>query len=159
MLLVIGGLSGAGKTTLGRHFEEKHAFKWLELDPSSGGDAVDKHGIRIEWDGLNLCGDPAPLLRRFSDNTVLTVTSLVVIPLVSDFDSFRVRYLYGPPEKCSARAIERSPYVVTQDSWNKNNECLLKYLNDECPLARKINVFDDMGQPRDVDDLAVAALG
>ena len=31
-LLIIGGLSGTGKSTLGRYFNSNFAYRWIELD-------------------------------------------------------------------------------------------------------------------------------
>ena len=49
MLLVVGGLSGAGKSELGRHLERYHAFRWVELDCYPK-DMVDELAIRSERD-------------------------------------------------------------------------------------------------------------
>lgn len=79
MLLLMGGLSGAGKTELGKYLEKHTAFHWVELDGGPQSDEVDRLKIRSAWD--NFCaGNPTALAARFPGQTVFTLPSSPIIP-------------------------------------------------------------------------------
>jgi hypothetical protein len=161
MLLIIGGLSGAGKSSLGRHLEQHHAFHWLELDCHPK-DMPKEHGIRDEWDELFEHADPSSLLARLPNNTVLTVPSPAVFHNVSKLPRWReirIRYLTGPKERCFARANARDPILVTHDHWKRNNNGLLTYLESAaCPVDWKVEVFDEAGEPKTLEQLALVVI-
>jgi hypothetical protein len=62
MLLFVGGLSGAGKSELGRYLQDHRAFIWLELDGEK--DMVDELKIRDEWEEFRK-GNPVLLSKRY----------------------------------------------------------------------------------------------
>jgi len=159
MLLLIGGLSGAGKSELGRYLEKSRGFRWIELDRGFGGtDQVDRLAIRREWESF-LAGDPAALIRLYPGATAVTIASLPIVraPMYQDGGWVRVRYLTGAPGKCFGRANGRTP-EIDRDHWNRYNGELLSYLR-ECPAEWKVNVFDDAGNARPIEDIADEVLG
>jgi len=107
MLLFVGGLSGAGKSELGRHLQDHRAFIWFELDGEK--DMVDELKIRDEWEEFRK-GNPVPLSKRYPGNVVLTVASFPIIkpPTYLNCDQVRVRCLFGPKKQCIERAKKRS---------------------------------------------------
>lgn len=158
MLLLIGGLSGAGKTALGKYLAKNTDFHWVELDGGERGrDEVTEWKIRAEWEQF-LKGDPNALGGRFPDKTVFTIPSFPIIkaPLYSDSTKVRIRYLTGPKELCFARANARSG--VTQEDWDNNNADLLAYFAQDCPTKWKLPVFTDAGEVRSPAELADAVM-
>ncbi len=66
MLILLGGLSGAGKSSLGEYLEVERGFRWVELDAGTfAADLVEVYRIRDEWDRLCAHGDIAPLIARY----------------------------------------------------------------------------------------------
>jgi tRNA uridine 5-carbamoylmethylation protein Kti12 len=160
MLLVLGGLSGAGKTTLAQHLEKQCTFCWFELDPPEDNEAVTEFKRSYQWKEF-LSGNPSPLIERFPGNTVITVSSDVIIdsPNYLTSSEIRIRYLSGPQEQCFSRAHERSPNIVTKARWDEYNRRLLEYLySGKCPAEWKIEVFDNCGRELTVDELARAII-
>jgi hypothetical protein len=159
MLLVVGGLSGAGKSELGRHLERYHAFRWVELDCYPK-DMVDELAIRSEWDDF-LAGNPWRLIERFAGDVVFTVPSRLIIDASKylSSDEVRIRYLTGSKEACFSRADARSPALVDRRYWDENNNKLLAYLaGAACPLDWKVQVFDRDGNARSLDEIARAVV-
>jgi hypothetical protein len=160
MLLILGGLSGAGKTTLAQHLAKERAFYWFELDPPEDNEAATELRSSDHWKDF-LSGNPCPLIDRFAGNTVITVASDVIIecPKYLTSSKIRIRYLSGPQERCFSRAHQRSSKKVTKEHWDRYNKRLLEYLGSEnCPADWKIEVFDNCGRDRSVDELAHAII-
>lgn len=165
MLLILGGLSGAGKSTLGRYLEKQCAFRWIELDPPGENEVnevndVTELKISSQWKEFR-AGNPSPLIQRFPGNTVITFASFVITDASKYLTSseIRIRYLLGPKEACFCRANARSPEIVSQQHWDKNNNSLLAYFDSgNCPAEWKIEVFHNSGRPRSLDELARAII-
>lgn len=161
MLFIVGGLSGSGKSTLGKHLLSQ-GLCWVELD-GQGVDMVNLLGIRAEWDAF--CNDdPSRLLALYSRQTVITLPSRVIVPEgYSTCANIRVRYLFGPKERCFGRARSRNPTMITQitqEFWDEHNSRLLKYLDStQCPPGWKLSVFEDDGKDVPVGRLAAEVLG
>jgi hypothetical protein len=159
MLLVVGGLSGAGKSALGRHLEGHYPFRWVELDCYPK-DMVDELAIRPEWEDF-LVGNPSRLIEHFAGDVVLTVPSRLIIDASKylSSDEVRVRYLTGSPDVCFSRASARSPALVDRRHWDANNNELVAYLaSAACPLDWKVQVFDRDGSAQSLNKIAQAVL-
>jgi hypothetical protein len=154
MLFLVGGLSGAGKSDLGKYLQENCGFRWIELDTPPV-DAVDELGIRHQWTAFQN-GDPDPLIAYSPSNTIVTVASFPIIkpPSYLNSDKVTIRYLTGPEEECFSRARVRSN--LDQAHWDRNNGDLLEFLNSgSCPPEWKIQVFDENGNPRTGEAIAL----
>jgi hypothetical protein len=117
MLLVVGGLSGAGKSELGRHLERYHAFRWVELDCYPK-DMVDELAIRSEWDDF-LAGNPWRLIERFAGDVVLTgVLANLKAPV-------------SPPGLLLCGSVRNAPFVAFSDAprFPAPAEAITKFLS------------------------------
>jgi hypothetical protein len=160
MLFFVGGLSGAGKSDLGKHLKEHCGLQWIELDRGPGVNAVEERGIGQQWTAF-ISGDPGPLIASYPGDTVVTVASFPIIrpPLYLNSDKVTIRYLTGPKEKCFFRARERSPNLVDRAHWCRNNRDLLTFLNSgSCPPEWIISVFDESGIPLTREAIACALI-
>ena len=156
-LLLIGGLSGAGKSSLG-HYLSHHGFQWLELDGGfEPNRRIDEARLRAEWDALLHGGNSVPFRRRYPGATVVTVASTVQFEEWLDAGQVRVRYLVGDPAACLDGAQGRDRRV-DREHWHKFNDGLLRYLDADCPENFKIRAWDERGGRRTHREIAAEIL-
>ena len=157
MLLIFGGLSGAGKTTLGKYLRDYWNFRWIDLDGGPGANIVARLKASTQWHQF-CAGNPAALLKHCPGQTVLTFPSFPIIqaPVYRDSTEVRIRYLTGPRQLCFSRANARAG--INEKYWDLNNRDLLKYLETSCPNEWKVLVVTETNKARPVAELAAEVL-
>jgi hypothetical protein len=160
MIHIIGGLSGCGKSTIGRFLRRKENMFWFELDTFPR-DAVNDFRIRTEWENL-LQGKTEAMENRFPEPMVLTIPSMPIFkaPNFKNNPKVRVSYLIGSEDACIRALGERDGMTTdaARTHWAQNNADLRVYLEGDCPGDWKINVFNGDGTRRTISDIVADVL-
>lgn len=135
-VLLVLGLSGAGKSTMGRLVHENLGFLHLELDVYPSGADIDRGNLRQEWDEFYLRNLPGPLaaaLRRRARSAgakgvIATFPSSVVFSEIqlgaADAEAMAVLVLYGTVAECLEAYLERETRLqrgLDTAHWHRHN--------------------------------------
>lgn len=119
MILFLGGLSGAGKTSFARDYlHGRRGWCHLEIDVDEG-DGMVEHGLKAKWDKFfDAPHNPKPMHQELLErarqaerkHVVLSFSSRQIFTkdkLVAGRGYFHFAYLYGDPGRCLQSFLER----------------------------------------------------
>lgn len=126
--LVVQGMSGVGKTALGRWLHENAGVLWLEADQTPR-DGLELAGLRAAWDAL-LTGDAAGLLSELDRRARAKGKRYCAITLpstcfVAGAERLVAVDLVDAPERCRERFFQRVPEMerrAAERHWAAHND-------------------------------------
>ncbi len=153
MKLLITGIPGTGKTTVGDYLAEAHAFRHLDLEPPS----VDVVALDGPVEGFQarigaLAGDARRIVVTWG-------VPVRFLPFVLQLRNAGFEWFWFDGDRTAARRTFKERGTVPEEALDIQLGEIDKHLNMDALRLRFLNTFASDGSFRPLDEIAAELLG